>query len=335
MNGNVMTRFGLQRLAACLLLTWAGVGHAADFGCTESAALLRYACSYDLRDDFFSSTAQCLDASVPDAACSGDAEAQYDDGSEECSEVLEARLDLCEALDNATHEPAFGALFTAEFVDPAQIGGAVAPNPYLPLVPGNRWEYEGTFFDDDGEAVTETITVTVTGDTKLIDGVACAVVTDVATEDDVVIESTDDWFAQDVDGNVWYCGEISRNFEVFDGDDPEEPELLDTEGSWKAGRERAKAGMLLPAAPEVGDVIRQEVSYGDAEDAIEIVSVTETESATGGACAGDCLMTRDFTPLDPEASEHKYYAPGIGLILEIDLESGDHVELIQFQGAGS
>ena len=130
MNGNVMTRFGLQRLAACLLLTWAGVGHAADFGCTESAALLRYACSYDLRDDFFSSTAQCLDASVPDAACSGDAEAQYDDGSEECSEVLEARLDLCEALDNATHEPAFGALFTAEFVDPAQIGGAVAPNPY-------------------------------------------------------------------------------------------------------------------------------------------------------------------------------------------------------------
>ena len=117
-----------------------------------------------------------------------------------------------------------------------------APNPYLPLVPGNRWEYEGTFIDDDGEAVTETITVTVTGDTKLIDGVTCAVVTDVETEDDVVIESTDDWFAQDVDGNVWYCGEISRNFEVFGGDDPEEPELVDTEGSWKAGRERAKAG---------------------------------------------------------------------------------------------
>ena len=78
-----------------------------------------------------------------------------------------------------------------------------------------------------------------------------------------------------------------------------------------------------------------EVSYGDAEDAIEIVSVTETEVAPGGACAGDCLMTRDFTPLDPEANEHKYYAPGIGLILEIDLESGDRVELIQFQGAGS
>ena len=51
MNGSLMTRFGLQRLAVCLLLTWAVVGHAADFGCTESAALLRYACSYDLRND--------------------------------------------------------------------------------------------------------------------------------------------------------------------------------------------------------------------------------------------------------------------------------------------
>ena len=312
-----------------------GVGNAADFGCTESAALLRYACSYDLRDDFYSRTAQCLDASLPDAACRSVAEADYDDGSEECSEVFDARLDLCEALDNATHEPAFGALFAAEFVDPGQIGGAVAPNPYLPLVPGNRWEYEGTSVDDDGEEVTETITVTVTGDTKLIDGVTCMVVRDVATEEDVVIESTDDWFAQDVNGNVWYCGEISQNFEVFDGDDPEEPELVDTEGSWKAGRERAKAGVLVPASPEVGAVIRQEVAYGDAEDTIEILSVTESESAPGGACAGDCLMTRDFTPLDPEANEHKYYAPGIGLILEIDVESGDRVELVQFLGAGS
>ena len=330
MNGNVVTRFGLQRLAACLMLTWAGAGQAADFGCTESAALLRYACSYDLRDDFYSRTAQCLDTSRADATCSSDAESEFDDGSEECSEVFEARLELCEALDNATHEPAFGALFAAEFVDPAQIGGAVAPNPYLPLVPGNRWKYEGTFIDDDGEAVTETITVTVTGDTKLIDGVACAVVTDVATEDDVVIESTDDWFAQDVDGNVWYCGEISRNFEVFDGDDPEGPELTDTEGSWKAGRDGAKAGILLPASPDPGQVIRQEISWGDAEDVVEILSVTATESAPGGACVENCLLTADYTPLDPDVVENKYYAPGIGLIVEVDLETGDRVELGQF-----
>ena len=335
MYGRPGIRSRIQQLAGCLFVTWAGTCHAANPGCTESATLLRYACSYDLRDDFFSRTAQCLDTSVPDAACGDDAEEQYDDGSEECSAIFEARLDLCELLDDATHEPEFGAHFAAEFVDPRQIGGAVAANPYLPLVPGNRWVYEGTSIDDEGEEVTETITVTVTGDTKLIDGVTCAVVRDIAMEDDVVIESTDDWFAQDVDGNVWYCGEISSDFEVFDGDDPEEPELVDTEGSWKAGRERAKAGVLIPASPEIGDVFRQEVSYGDAEDAIEIISVTETESAPGGTCAGDCLMTRDFTPLEPDAEENKYYAPGIGLIVEIDLESGDRVELVRFEGAGS
>ncbi|HMB55228.1 MAG TPA: hypothetical protein VKU40_18060, partial [Thermoanaerobaculia bacterium] len=174
-------------------------------------------------------------------------------------------------------------------------------------------------------------TVTVTSRTKAIEGITCIEVRDVAEVDGVAVEVTDDWYAQDLDGNVWYCGEISQNFELFEGDDPEEPELVDVEGSWKAGRDGAKAGISLPAAPMVGDVYRQEVAWGDAEDAAEVLSVTASESSPEASCSGTCLQTFDFTPLDPEALEHKFYAPGVGLIVEVDLNTGDRVELIDFQ----
>jgi hypothetical protein len=136
-----------------------------------------------------------------------------------------------------------------------------------------------------------------------------------------------------VEGNVWYCGEIARNFEVFDADDPETPELVDIDGSWKAGRDGSEPGILLPFDPQPGIVIRQEVAYGEAEDVIRVESVTATENSPGGSCAGDCLMTTDFTPLEPDVEENKFYAPGIGLIVEIDVETGDRVELAEFTSA--
>ena len=297
----------------------------AEPGCAASALSLRLACEFDLRDDFFTSSAQCLDVVNQDPACFSDAEAEFDDGLEECGDVLEARLDVCESLDDATHDPEFGPDFAANFVDPLQIGLTIAPNPWFALVPGNLWVYEG-----DGE----TIEVEVTGDTKLIDGITCIVVVDTATEDEVVVEVTNDWYAQDVDGNVWYCGEISENFEEFDGDDTADPELVDIDGSWKAGRDGAEGGILLPFDPQPGDVIRQEFAQTDAEDVIEILAVDATEAAPGGACAGNCLMTRDFTPLEPEVEENKFYAPGIGLIVELDPATGDRVELASFTGVG-
>ena len=320
-------RIGL--LAACLCAggMWSLTGDLAlaEAGCAASAHTQRLACEFDLRDDFFTSSAQCLDATIEDPACFGDAEGEFDEGLEECDEVLEARLDLCESLDDATHDPEFGPDFAASFVEPLEIGVSVTPNPWFALVPGNLWVYEG-----DGE----TIEVEVTGDTKLIDGITCIVVIDTASEDDVVVETTNDWYAQDVDGNVWYCGEISENFEEFDGDETADPELVDIEGSWKAGRDGSEAGVLLPFDPQPGDVFRQEFAQTDAEDAIEIIAVDASEITPGGSCDGNCLMTRDFTPLEPDAEENKFYVPGIGLIVELDPATGDRVELISFTGVG-
>ncbi len=294
-------------------------------GCSSTAQLQRLACEFDLRDDFYTTRAQCLDNTTLDDSCLDDAIAGYDEGVNECNDVLEARREFCEALEDATHEPEFGPDFAADFVDPLEIGATVTVNPWFPLVAGNRWLYEG------GD---ESIEVVVTSDTKLIDGITCIVVIDTATEDGVVVERTNDWYAQDASGNVWYCGEISENFEEFEGDETSEPELVDIDGSWKAARDGAEPGILLPFVAVVGDVFRQEFAQGDAEDVIEVLATDATEAVAGGSCAGDCLLTRDFTPLEPDAEENKYYAPGIGLIVEVDVETGDRVELVEFTGAG-
>jgi len=42
----------------------------------------------------------------------------------------------------------------------------------------------------------------------------------------------------------------------------------------------------------------------------------------------DCVKTYDWTPLDPEANEHKFYCSEVGaLVKEIDLTNNDNIEL--------
>jgi hypothetical protein len=191
------------------------------------------------------------------------------------------------------------------------------------LVPGTVWVYEG-----ETEEGTETITVTVTEATKEIEYPAesgliftCRVVRDVVELDGEVIEDTDDWYAQDTEGNVWYFGEISREFE--DG------ELVSLEGSWKAGVGGAKPGIIMEADPQVDDIYRQEFFLGDAEDMGAVVSRgNESVTVPFGTYRDDVLKTKDFTPIEPDVFEFKYYAPGVGLILEVNPDTGDRVELI-------
>lgn len=274
---------------------------------TTSEAL--QACKHDVVDDYHIELAKCANIADGDERKECTREADYErwPAFRECWDQKHARRDLCGDLGQAPYDP---EIDPDDFVDPSDIPSQ--PNPYLPLLPGAKWVYEG-----DGELVT----VTVTGETKEILGVECVVVRDVVEEDGELIEDTLDWFAQDRDGNVWYFGEIAKNYE--DG------EFVDIEGSWTAGEEGARPGIVMFAAPEVGDVYRQEFAVGDAEDAAEVLSVTATESAPAASCNASCVQTRDFTPLEPDTEEHKYYAPDVGLILEVDTETGDRVELIE------
>jgi hypothetical protein len=287
--------------------------------CSATADAAFTACEAEVEDDFWIAKGNCINVSNNGARnqCNKAADAELEEGLDLCGEQFQARVDVCGLVGEARFDPDFDP---ADFVDPAEIGDTVAPNPYFPLVVGNTWVFEGG---------GETVTVVVTGKTKLIDGVTCRVVNDLVQEDDSVIEDTDDWYAQHENGDVWYCGEIARDFETFEGDDPEEPELVEIEGSFKAGRDGAKPGILVLAAPQVGDVYRQEFHLGNAEDVAEVISTTGTAMVPAASCNGDCVVTRDFTPLEPDALVNKYYAPGVGPILEVDPETGERLELIE------
>jgi hypothetical protein len=195
-------------------------------------------------------------------------------------------------------------------------------NPYLPLTPGSRWVYESAGVD------RERTTVTVAGDTREVQGVTTTVVHDVVRDSGgEVVEDTFDWFAQDTAGNVWYFGEDTTEY-----DDRGRP---DHSGSWEAGVGGAQAGLVMPAQPRVGDGYPQESLAGVAEDRGEVLSVDEAVNVSFGSFT-DVLQTEDTTPLEPGLVEHKYYAPGVGLVLEETVLGGaERVELVEFTEGGS
>jgi hypothetical protein len=107
--------------------------------------------------------------------------------------------------------------------------------------------------------------------------------------------------------------------------------LVSLHGSWKAGRDLARRGVIMPGAPHVGDVYRQEFALGDAEDAAENISLSGSATVPAASCVRSCLVTREFTPVEPDLSELKYYAPNIGRILSVDRRTGERLELVRYR----
>ena len=165
--------------------------------------------------------------------------------------------------------------------------------------------------------------------TKLIEGVTCIVLNDLVFGEDIS-EDTDDWFGQRKDGTVDYCGESVMDQELFEGDVPLEFELVAIDGSFKAGRDGDLSGTIMLGVPTVGVTYRQEWSAGNAEDAATVVSTTYDYGADSDLdefaiqelvellCDGDCVVTREVTPIEPDVLDYKYYAPGIGIFLEVN-----------------
>jgi hypothetical protein len=195
-------------------------------------------------------------------------------------------------------------------VDPANFV-SVIDNPYFPLSPGTTLVYRGV---SDGER--EVVKVTVTDETEEILGITATVVRDRVFVDGKLAEDTFDWYAQDVDGNVWYLGEDTREFE--DG------KAVSTEGSWKAGVDGAQPGVILPGHPEVGVTYRQEFYEGEAEDVAKVVALDDTVDVPAGSFDG-VLVTEDWTPLEPKLLERKYYAGGVGVVFERLIKGGEEV----------
>ena len=283
-----------------------GQGGATSNSCNRQAWVERKAARREANSDFMHDLALCVNIEDPDEQweCVLEAFDSLDEALEELEEQFLARLDLCDAIGGGHYEPE---------IDPEQFTSAIT-NPLLSYTPGVTYVYE-LVTDEE----TEIIHVTPTEDTREIMGVECAVVRDTVWIDGEMVEDTLDYFAQDDEGNVWYFGELS--FELEDGN------IVALEGSWIAGENGAHPGIVMFDEPLVGTTYRQEYELGGAEDVGTILALNETVDVPYGNFAG-CLQTLDFSPLEPGAEEYKFYFPGVGLVLEIDPESGDRLELI-------
>jgi hypothetical protein len=203
-------------------------------------------------------------------------------------------------------------------LDPAQFTTRI-DNRWWPMTPGSRWIYRET----DGQGATQRVEVTVTGQTKTISGIQARVVHDVVTEDGQLVEDTYDWYAQDATGNIWYLGEDTKEYE--------HGKVTSTEGSWQAGVDGAQPGILLLADPKRAMEYRQEYYKGQAEDAARVLSLDMRVKVPAGFY-DPVLVTRDYTPLEPDLVEHKFYAPGVGPVLAITIKGGSgRMELLRFQ----
>lgn len=197
-------------------------------------------------------------------------------------------------------------------------------NPYFPLTQGAKWVYES-----DEEVITVEV---LHGTYTVAAGVECVVVHDeVRNLDGDLIEDTLDWYAQDSDGNVWYMGEDTAEYE--------NGAVVSTAGSWEAGVDGAQPGVVMYGTiPAVGTEYRQEYYACEAEDMAEIYSLGGSYSnATDDY--DECFTTRETTPLEPDVEEFKTYCAGVGLVLvEEDGEPKEHLTQVSWSagdaGAG-
>jgi hypothetical protein len=171
------------------------------------------------------------------------------------------------------------------------------------LKPGTTFVYRGKTAD-----AREGDIMKVTSGTKSIMGVTSVVVDDRVIENGKLTEHTYDWYAQDKKGNVWYFGEDSR--EIKNG------KVTSTGGSWEAGKNGAEPGIIVPASPKVGKTYRQEYEKGVAEDMAKALKLDGSVKVPYGSF-DNVLVTDEWTPLEPNVAEHKYYAAGVGDVKEV------------------
>ena len=282
--------------------------------CEQSATNAYRSCKAGAQSDSRLAMGRCANDPDPAAAsaCSRQAVSDSRDARQECRAMNALRIAVCDRLGPAAYAPA---------INPADFTTTI-DNPYFPLPPGTTYISEGQTADG-----FEHVEFEVTHNTRVISGVTCVEVHDVRTVNGAVLEDTRDWFAQDLDGNVWYFGEntaiVDGGQALVDGGLP-----VDLAGTWTAGVDGARPGIAMKAQPAVGDFYRQEYLLGEAEDLAEVKSLTESLTVAGGSCSNNCLKTEESSPLAPGDVESKFYKQSVGLLRTVE-PTGEHVDLVQ------
>src|SRR5436190_15249965 len=181
-------------------------------------------------------------------------------------------------------------------------------NPYWPMPVGRSWHVHVS--NPQGESLQETITV-LDRTKRISDGVTGRVVRDIVYTQGKPTEITDDWYAQDKDGNIWYFGENTTSIDFKTG-------KKDSSGSFEAGQNGADAGIAMPAHPYAGETYREEYYKGHAEDRSTVIALDQQVEAPAGHFTG-AILTDDHSPIEPTVSEYKLYAKGVGTVVAVSV----------------
>jgi hypothetical protein len=207
-------------------------------------------------------------------------------------------------------------------LDPADFTTQI-DNPYWPMAPGSRWVYRET----DSEGTKGRIELTIPNRTKRIaNGIEARVVHDVVTENGEFVEVTDDWYAQDSAGNIWYMGEKTAEYK--------HGKVKTTKGSFEAGVDGAQPGIAVPARPEPGMSYSQEYDAGKAEDRGQVVSLDGQVEVPFGHFT-DVLTTRDTSRVEPKYMEFVFFVRNVGYALGVEVSGGSkREELVSYSPGG-
>ncbi|MCA1983490.1 hypothetical protein [Nocardioides nematodiphilus] len=164
-------------------------------------------------------------------------------------------------------------------------------NVWLPLTPGRAWTYDvrRTGYPD---AVR---TVRVLGDPVEVDGVSATAVSTTTVRPGERPDAWTDYYAQDTRGNVWWLGRADL---------------------WQAGREGARAGLVMAAEPRLGDGYRAAYEKGVVEDVVTVAGLVRDQP--------DPTVTLEWaSALSPGSQQWDTYRSGVGLVDRLDTGTGE------------
>lgn len=232
---------------------------------------------------------------------------------------------------------AYAALVTAcggspERLGPAGIDGLTIPtpspdptafsdhvdNPWLPLTPGARWTYR--IYSDTSR---QTEQVRVLDDPVTVAGVPTVAVLVTVRRQGRRTFAAERWYAQDAAGNVWWFGQ-----RVAAGGAPDD---VLARRSWRAGVDGAEAGLMMSAAPRLGDGYDNGVLAGAFERRSTVRSLTGVVALPHSRYRGT-VETQDGSGTEPTVVVTSFYARDVGLVSRATVVGGStQVALVRYR----
>lgn len=182
-------------------------------------------------------------------------------------------------------------------------------NKWFPLTPGMQYTTTGEVVSADGTTSAHSVVHTVTGLTKVIDGIKTQVLWDRDFSDGELAESELAFFSQSKKGDVWLFGEYPEEYE--------NGKLVGAPSTFISGIDKAQAGIAMQGDPHRGtpafvQAYAPNVDFLDCGD----VLYKHLRVCVPTGCYNDVMVIDEFNPLDPPSAGHqrKYYSAGTGLV---------------------